>query len=112
MQQGTAYRQLHLMCDVLHQRSLKKSCPEKKSRPEDAQSISAMTTCLLPEAGGVAHILQGQIPLIEPLVAVHGAQRLLTGGNQVLVITLTCICRYCFLHLIHYTNQQWVAGHH
>ncbi len=49
-----------------------------------------MAASFFPEAGGVAHILEGQLLLLKPFVAVHGAQRLLTGGNQVLVLTLTC----------------------
>ena len=49
-----------------------------------------MAAGFFPEAGGVAHILQWQLPLLKPLVPVHGTQRLLTGCNQVLVLPLTC----------------------
>lgn len=47
-----------------------------------------MAASLFPEACGVADILEGQILLLKPLVAVHGTQGLLTSGNQVLVIAL------------------------
>ena len=50
-----------------------------------------MAASFFPEAGGVAHVLEGQLLLLKPFVAVHGAQRLFTGGNQVLVLTFTCI---------------------
>lgn len=48
-----------------------------------------MAASLLSEARGVAHILEGQLLLLKPLVAVHGTQRLLTGCYQVLVLSLT-----------------------
>lgn len=50
-----------------------------------------MAADLLPEARAVAHHLLGQVSLLKPVLAVHGTQRLLTSGNQVLVITLTWI---------------------
>lgn len=57
--------------------------------PEDSESVSAMAASLFSEASGVAHILEGQLLLLKPLVAVHGTQWLLTCGNQVLVVSLT-----------------------
>ena len=42
------------------------------------------------EAGGVAHILEGQLRLLQPAPAVHGAQWLLGRGDQVLVVALAC----------------------
>lgn len=48
-----------------------------------------MAAGLFSEASGVAHILEGQLFLLKPLVAVHGTQRLLTGCYQVLVLSLT-----------------------
>ena len=42
------------------------------------------------EAGGVAHVLEGQLRLLQPAPAVHGAQRLLGRGDQVLVVALAC----------------------
>lgn len=47
-----------------------------------------MLPSLLPEAGGVAHILERQLTLLKPLASVHGAQRLLAGGDEVLVLTV------------------------
>ena len=57
-----------------------------------------MAASFFPEAGGVAHILEGQLLLLKPFVAVHGAQRLFTGGNQVLVLTFACITPTTTLH--------------
>ena len=65
--------------------------------PEDAKGVPAVAASLLSEAGGVAHILEGQVLLLKPLVAVHGTQRLLTGGNQVLVLSLACTLKWLFL---------------
>lgn len=45
--------------------------------PEDAEGVAAVAAGLFSEAGGVAHILERQLPLLKPLVPVHGAQRLL-----------------------------------
>jgi len=59
-----------------------------------------MAASFFSEAGGVAHILEGQLLLLKPFVAVHGAQGLLTGGNQVLVLTLTCTAPTTTLHTI------------
>ena len=47
-----------------------------------------MLPSLLPEAGGVAHILERQLALLKPLASVHGTQRLLAGGNEVLVLAV------------------------
>ena len=64
--------------------------------PEYSKSISAMAASLLAEACGVADILEGQLLLLKPLMAVHGTQRLLTGSNQVLVLPLACKLKCCF----------------
>lgn len=51
-----------------------------------------MAACLFSETGGVADILERQLLLLKPLMAVHGTKRLLAGCNQVLVLSLTCGC--------------------
>ena len=58
-------------------------------QPEDSKSISAVAAGLFSEASGVAHVLEGQLLLLKPFMPVHGTQRLLTCGNQVLVVPLT-----------------------
>ena len=63
--------------------------------PEDAEGIPAVAASLFPEAGRVAHVLQREVPLAKPLLPVHGAQRLLRGGDQVLVIALACSILAC-----------------
>lgn len=49
-----------------------------------------MAASLLAEAGAVAHVLDGQVALLKPALAVEGAQRLLAGGDEVLVVALAC----------------------
>lgn len=70
-----------------------------RGRPEDAKRISAVAAGFFSEASGVAHILEGQLLFLKPLMSVHGTQRLLTSGNQVLVVPLTYMLntRSCFL---------------
>jgi hypothetical protein len=63
---------------------------DRVKAPENAKGVPAMAAGLFPEAGGVAHILQRQLPLLKPLVPVHRAQRLLRGCYQVLVLPLAC----------------------
>lgn len=48
-----------------------------------------MTANLLSEACAVADHLDWQLLLLKPSLAVHGTQGLFTGGNQVLVLSLT-----------------------
>lgn len=73
--------------------------PSCRGRPEDAEGISAVAAGFLSEASGIAHVLEGQLLLLKPLMSVHGTQRLLTSGNQVLVIPLTYMLSTlsCFL---------------
>jgi len=47
-----------------------------------------MAPNLLPEAGGVADVLDGQVLLLKPALAVQCTKRLLAGGDQVLVVSL------------------------
>ena len=61
-----------------------------------------MAAGLLSEASGVAHILEGQLLLLKPLMAVHGTQWLLTCGNQILVVPLTYML----------TPLSWFLQHH
>ena len=72
-------------------------------QPEDPKSISAMAASLLSEASGVAHILEGQLLLLKPLMPVHGTQRLLTCGNQVLVVSLTYMLSSLSCFVQHHT---------
>ncbi len=58
-----------------------------------------MAASFFPEACGVAHILEWQLLLLKPFMAVHGAQGLLTGGNQVLVLTFTCTTPSSTVHI-------------
>ena len=58
--------------------------------PDDSERVPPVAADLLPEAGGVAHILDGQVLLLKPPLAVQRAQGLLAGGNQVLVVALAC----------------------
>lgn len=71
-----------------------------RNQPEDSKSVSAMAASLLSETGGVAHILEGQLLFLKPLVAVHGTERLLAGCNQVLVLALT------------YSHSGYLTEHH
>jgi hypothetical protein len=57
--------------------------------PEYAECVSPVAAHLLPEARAVAHHALGQVRALKPALAVHRAQRLLTGGDKVLVIALT-----------------------
>lgn len=49
-----------------------------------------MRAGLFPEAGGVAGILQRQLILFVPPLAVHRTNGLLRGGYQVFIISLPC----------------------
>lgn len=53
---------------------------------EDAPSVTAMRANFLSEAGGHASIADGQLLWFQPLVPQEGSDRLLRGGNQVLLI--------------------------
>ena len=64
--------------------------PSKHPSPEDAQRVAAVAACLLAEAGGVAHVLDGQLLLLEPPAPVQRAQRLLARRNQVLFVAVAC----------------------
>ena len=64
-------------------------CP-RSCAPEDAQGVPAVAADLLPEAGGVPDVLDGQVHLLKPALAVQRAQRLLAGRNQILVLALAC----------------------
>jgi hypothetical protein len=48
-----------------------------------------MAAHFLPEASAVAHHALGQLSPLEPALAVHRTQRLFTGGDKVLVLSLT-----------------------
>ena len=54
--------------------------------PKDTLGISAVRSHLLPEAGGKPRILDGQRLLADPLVTVKSSDRLLGGGDQVLLL--------------------------
>ena len=54
--------------------------------PEDAPGVAAVRSDLLAEAGGQSGVLDGQRGLGDPLVAVEGRDRLLRGGDQILLV--------------------------
>jgi len=62
----------------------------RRRAPEDARGVAAVAAGLLAEARGVADILQRQLRLLKPLLAVQRAQRLLRRRDQVLVVALAC----------------------
>ncbi len=53
----------------------------------DAPAVGAG---LLAKAGGVAGVLERQLPLLVPLLGVHRRDRLLARRNQILVFALAC----------------------
>ena len=75
---------LQIFTSILH------SLWQATKAPEDAKGVPAMAASLFSEAGGVADILQRQLALFKPEMPVHGAQRLLGSGNEILVIPLAC----------------------
>ena len=58
--------------------------------PEDAERVAAVGADLLSEACRVAYQLDREVCLLKPVALEAGAQGLLAGGNQVLVLTLAC----------------------
>lgn len=54
--------------------------------PEDPPGVSAVGTHFLSEAGGEAAVADGQVLRFEPLVPQEGCDRLLRGGDQVLLV--------------------------
>ena len=57
----------------------------KLVHPEDAPRVLSRGSGLLPEAGGVSTIVDWEVLGLHPLATVVGRDRLLRGGNQVLV---------------------------
>jgi len=62
----------------------------RRRAPEDARGVAAVAAGLLAEARGVADILQRQLRLLKPLLAMQRTQRLLRRRDQVFVIALAC----------------------
>jgi hypothetical protein len=61
----------------------------KLMHAENAQCVSAVATGLLAEASGDTCVPDGQLVCVHPLAAVQGGERLLRGGDQILIFTLT-----------------------
>ena len=54
--------------------------------PEDSSGVSSVRSDLLSEAGRESGVLDGQGRLGDPLFAVESSDRLLGGGDQVLLV--------------------------
>eukprot|EP00967_Tisochrysis_lutea_P095013 scaffold138381_cov36-Tisochrysis_lutea.AAC.3 len=53
---------------------------------EDAELIASMRAGLLTEAGGVSRVAERQLRARQPLIVVVGADGLLRGGDEILVL--------------------------
>lgn len=54
--------------------------------PEDPAGVSAMRAHFLSEAGGEAGVADGQVLGFQPLISQEGCDRLLRGGDEVLLV--------------------------
>ena len=76
---------------------------------EDASGVAAVRSDLLSEAGGESGVLDGQDRLGDPLVAVEGRDRLLGGGDQVLLVDRLVVRLFAGLasHLLRKKRSQF-----
>lgn len=84
----------------------------KLMHTEDSERVSAVRASLLPETSRIAHVALGHVLLLEPLLPMQCAQRLLRCSNHVLVFTFAGDLHACQLsHKPGSKGRRWGGGH-